>query len=712
MKKNKPTKEILFLISILIVGAISARTFLYTGLPVVADALAHQGRSIIAYQELFNQMRFPTWSFFYYCGYPFLRFYAPLYYLLTSLLAFFAGGNVYLGNKICLFTLHIASGFSMYYLGKELFSSRKAAFIGAVSYLFIFWHLFQVVAMARYPAALFFTEFPLLMLFTIRLFRYERSRDLILLAITWGLLLISHHGYAHFSIYFFVLLAGFHFSVKRWRRHLIVAGIAFLGGVGIAAFSVIPLVFEWSAYKMTAGSLYTTYSPMVKTLVERKIGMPRYWGSGSYLGISILGLAIFGGISGIIRKNKVVIFCLVYLGISTLMTFNFKPLTGIIPFYAEFSGLRHLSFMILPICLLAASGFLAISELVKKSRVIFLICIVAILADTIPFTFHNYYKPVKEVLFGRYQTYMNIRKRPGGNRILDVGNPVDAPYDPGRTYRYPLAGMIYSGRAGVFGPFPQFAPRSSMYTYNWVNDLVLDIVDPGRDSLLESSKKVIKLLDIDYIIRAPGRNESRPGKYRPSFKKDISWTGTSSRKGVLPVFLGSTNQKNRVIFSSVARKWPFSDERKEGVYKVADDYQQLLDRYNIGGDYKADTLWVRTETDNTFPAANLEVTTLGFKLENQKVEVKLSSTGDCYIRLPFSYYDDLQATINGTESRIFPTADYFVGMRIPRGTSRIVLTPQISILRKACNLISIASLVLLTTLLVLPRKRVRWLKLI
>jgi len=232
------------LIAILIVlSAFAAHSFLRPGIPWTGDCWAHLARTQVVYNSL-SAFQIPYWDFHIYYGYPFLKFYGPLYYYLAALFSMLVGGNVVWSNNILLFLSHTTSALTMFILVRRLFNNSGAAFIAGLAYVFSFWHLFHIIAMNRYPAALIYVIAPLSIWAVLYYFANKAVGRAILVGVIFGLALISHPQYGIFIILFSLFFAiPFIKSIKI--MHIIWMAIALMA---ISAFSVFPFLIEVSKY--------------------------------------------------------------------------------------------------------------------------------------------------------------------------------------------------------------------------------------------------------------------------------------------------------------------------------------------------------------------------------------------------------------------------------------------------------------------------------
>ena len=76
------------------------------------------------------------------------------------------------------------------------------------------------------------------------------------------------------------------------------------------------------------------------------------------------------------------------------------------------------------------------------------------------------------------------------------------------------------------------------------------------------------------------------------------------------------------------------------------------------------------------------VTVTKHNVWNQRVEIVVEVSEQCYARLAYAYYPELRVTLNEVEVDARETAGGFIGLKLPKGRNRIAITPQLSSLRK------------------------------
>jgi len=169
-----------------VAAALSSYPFIAPGHPYTVDTWPHLARQSIVYHAIKEGFS-PFYTFMYYCGFPALRFYSPLFSFLGGPLTLLTGGNLLLALRILLVALHLVSALAMYlYLRRSEAQGKKkgegAGFgpaLGAIVYLVIPWRVLYLSIIANYPQALVYVLLPLIFLAlenVLRTRREERSK--------------------------------------------------------------------------------------------------------------------------------------------------------------------------------------------------------------------------------------------------------------------------------------------------------------------------------------------------------------------------------------------------------------------------------------------------------------------------------------------------------------------------------------------------------
>jgi len=686
-------------------GVLSGSSFIQRFIPFGGDTWAHIARAQVVYTEFFTSLRVPIWSFFFYSGYPFLQFYSPLLYYVTGLATLVTGGDVFTGTKLVLFLCHIASGFAMYYFAKEVFRNRGAAFVAAIAYLLTYWHLYQVLFLARYPVALFYVIFPCALLSLELLIRAGRHRHALLLAGIVALLFLIHIGFAAFALLFMVVWLGFRLAQPPERKsagsrlRLCIGGFA--GAFLLSSALLLPFALELAQYRTSVtGSL----PPVLPGSLLAWWETGQAPSAGRYIGLSLLGLALVGVIEGIGSRHRHFMPLVACTVLALILTFA-KGRVGVPdypPFISESLGPQVLSFLVTFLPLLAGGGYLWTErKLGRRSAV--LICSVFLVGDLLPMSIRNIYHP-PEALGTRYNYYQRLRQDSTDSRLLDLGSSLADPFDYFRLARYPGTGFIFAGRPSPLGFFWQFASGSADYAYQWAGEVGRDLANPTTDSVATTTLSALHLLHVGCII-VPSPARRGDTILALTRKGGVDWDMLGIGSPVLPAMACTVDDPSQVLVANVVKPWPGAGTTASWVYLVPSDWKILLDSSIVDPQTLAlRAIWSKDGISDSVPGNPPELLAARSSLEQQRVELDIEVSKECYVRLPYSYFPTLRLTIDGRSARIFCGADRFIFTRVPSGRHRLVLVPTLSSIRRLAAGLNLAAVLGFIGFACLPRR--------
>src|SRR5258708_5739581 len=244
-------------------------------------------------------------------GFPLFNFYPPLPYLFGEIFRVFGVAFVDTAKLTFIFAF-IASGVSMYYLAKE-FWGKWGGIISAVFYIWAPYHSVDIYVRGAMNEAWGIIFFPAILASSYKLITQEKNktRNIILLALSWVGLLLSHNLMA---MIFAPVFAGWciiwlvKICDRKNLRKVITKGlqIAIAGGLafGLVAFFTLPVTLEQNlVHTETLIQGYYDYSAHFATI--RQLLFSRFWGYGPSVwgandGLSFQVGTLYWGISIVI----------------------------------------------------------------------------------------------------------------------------------------------------------------------------------------------------------------------------------------------------------------------------------------------------------------------------------------------------------------------------------------------------------------------------
>jgi hypothetical protein len=176
-------------------------------------------------------------------GYPLFNFYPPLIYYVSSIF-YFLGFSLIWSIKLMIISGFILSAIGIYLLIKKLLG-RLSALLGMTVYIYFFYH--SVTVYVRGALAEFFTLaiLPFVFLSLYKLSQKINRQNLILLAISFALLVLTHPLIAFPSVIFIGLFFVFLFLQNKNKVRFLIFSL--WGGIlslGLSAFFWLPSMIE------------------------------------------------------------------------------------------------------------------------------------------------------------------------------------------------------------------------------------------------------------------------------------------------------------------------------------------------------------------------------------------------------------------------------------------------------------------------------------
>jgi len=245
--KNKIVFVVFFLISL-----VSLKTLLNPGLFTAHD-IWHNLARLIYYKDALDIGQIPP----YYLsniadgfGYPLFMFSYHLPFAIGFILLK-AGWGFDVSLKILYFLSFFASGLSMYFFARDLFYSRLAAFLCALSYLWVPYHFLVLLVSASLGISFAFVFIPLIFWGVYKIAKDVDKKDRnnygnIILSLGFACLVLSHLPSLIVILpALFVFFVSILFNLSNTKKLLFVKKLfkPFLTGIFISAFYLIPTLF-------------------------------------------------------------------------------------------------------------------------------------------------------------------------------------------------------------------------------------------------------------------------------------------------------------------------------------------------------------------------------------------------------------------------------------------------------------------------------------
>jgi hypothetical protein len=703
-------------------AVLSCRLFVMRGHPSSVDVWPHLARLDVVYHAVREGFS-PFYTFMFYSGFPVLRFYSPLFYFLGGLLALLTGGNLLLALRVLLVLLHLLSAFVMYvYLlmkGRGEDKTKTGAgygpALGAIVYLIIPWRTAYLAGSANYPEALVYVLVPLVFLAMEHILKGRSVNQGmkgempagLLLGLWVGLLFLAHLVYAIFTL---LLLAvwwatagGLRQNARQWRA----LGAAVPAGIGVSAFFLIPFAVEQASHRFPITHLNLPV-PDLLVLLGFKARVGGY--AGVYLGLSVLLMLIVAcGAVAFRRRFRYQTPALVGLAVSLVLTYapallkerQYLITTGLPPE-------RFLLFVIFFIALLVPSAFEltqgALSRRGISPGLVFAVMAIVALSDCLLSTRHFSYPDRSQYMAVREEFYPIVRGEPHA-RLLDLDlreSRIDA---PAQTSRLPTVGVIYGGLPTPLGlPYHQYAPRSMLHVYPWVNYVAGEIGDTSHAVMSDNMHKALALMGVSHFITLPTVVNVNGTSFL-TLKQQMDWDDRFVKtEREPPLALGMTHQGLVLAANRVAPMAPDTLVADHS-FIVARNWRRLLDALQLNEQNHSLNFIpaiAGTAPDSLPGQPVLDVDSV--RIRHPYVVTAFQVSSDCFVRVAVSYYPELVMTLDGRPIRFFETADHFTYIRCPAGRHVLLVTALLGGLRLATLLFSLVSLPTLLVLILWRRR--------
>jgi hypothetical protein len=106
----------------------------------------------------------------------------------------------------------------------------------------------------------------------------------------------------------------------------------------------------------------------------------------------------------------------------------------------------------------------------------------------------------------------------------------------------------------------------------------------------------------------------------------------------------------------------------------------------------AERIFIRDLARPVSLETNPDVRVISHHVYNQRVELQVDVTQDCYARLAYTYYPHIDLLVDGVRVEPHETAGHFMALYLTAGEHEVVIQPYLSTLRRGLLLASILAL--------------------
>jgi hypothetical protein len=638
---------------------------------LVLDAVPHAGRTEMVRESLSQGYYYPTWSNDWYCGYPLLQFYPPLYFWITGTIAWITG-SVFLATKAVLFTGLILAGFMMYLYVRQMTRSAPAATLAGLAFSVNPMNLSLLLVDMRTTHIAAYIMLPCLW------WRYERfrqgrdgfARAGLSLGLALGVFIIFHHGYALFGSELLLIWAALH-AVEGRRRRPEMVTVVLLGlavAAGLALFFIVPyvaeagntMVFSYQAHRGVTAFNFPPDHTLGTTLTRGLFMSTRRV---TYLGASLAGLGLAGGAAALAFGRGRGWRLAVMLGLSGFLLYGYRaPGYGWFPLV--YSQLEIARLTIYPVFFLAAllgAGLAAaLTRLGRRRGRRWLAggatagLMVLVLAD---------YSVARRFTWPSWERREHIHD--GGMleryarelRDADARRPDRAlaarfyVFGPDWFTRARMNNMLtmLSGLPSPPGSFHQVVtPEYEQLLDSTQNWLLAEFAHAGG---LSKSRDALRLLDVAEVMYLDDR------------------AGSEARRSAVPAC--------PALASTVLL--PYRAERIDAAELCA--AMRLDPQRDRAAALLIDPRFSLPPLGPASPGPD-EFTVTSFRQDLRLTRLNVRADRPLYVRVSHRYYPYLDVRLNGRPAAYARSPEDFLLVAVPAGESEIVISPRLSRLRK------------------------------
>lgn len=481
-------KNIIYIFLIILLSGIFISPLLEFKFYQSHDGEGHAAR-FAAYFQAFKDGQFPPrWAGNLNFGYgtPVFIFYYPLPGFVAS--GLHAIGTSYEDSFLALMIISFLLAPLFFYFWMREYLNKDIAFVGGLLYGLAPYHFLNVYVRGDIAETMALVFVPLVFLFIEKFIRSNKIIFLLLGAVSYGLLVLSHNG---ISLMFSPIL--FLYAVLRSKNKKILSFtlLIFILGLLLSSFFWLPALYEgkYVNTQVFIGSMYKKHFPTPLQLLYSN------WGFGTdvqkpeglspqigILHIALIVLALFTLFRNKDKKN--IIF---WLGVFLLAVLITLPLSGFI--WEKLSILRLYQF---PWRFTALSGFAAavigcFALETFKNKKLYLACLILLIISSIPFIKVKKYESKND---NYYNNYLATTDYGATISIWTAGDPGE----PAKTQLELIGGK---------GKIENFVKKSNLHTFTInaeTNSQILDNTTyfPGWIATIDGKKVPLEFQDMNH----------------------------------------------------------------------------------------------------------------------------------------------------------------------------------------------------------------------
>jgi len=696
-EKIKENDVLIAFILAIVVSMIMLRYFYGADIKVLGnDVMAH----IYKVWLLSNQIRNVSWPYWglwdqnWYCGYPFLQLYAPLFYYASASLVVLLNLSPQDAVRVVTFVVYPLSAFIMYFCSLQITKNKLASVISSLSYATVPAFIADLATAGNPTVLLGFVLFPLLILFTERLTAKKGAEgvNFSIASLTLAAAILSAYrtGLAYtFSVFLFMVL-NYAFLKRFPIKHFLIIPAAVL----ISTFFVAPALI----YGMTVANISW---PATEPLSALPFWFLIFLVPSNHCSLGV-PLFIFGlllptflmirhrrGTDGVLEEKKLRIFFWCAIALFAL-TFSF-----IIPFHEHIPLLNNLllgatvpalSFfaaILCGSCLVLPNGNSIIKTKISRRQVALVFAMILILFQAANvYTYHSpspdqymrVYDYIQSNDNGWFRAFQ-VPRQPSSSSISMFFDVIvlDGWFDQGAT-----EGLEYFILRMMGFAEPKGRP------YGW------------GDFYASPSKALsaLRILGVKYVIV-----DSADPVFPPDVSKTIFWG--VNRSDLVERVAGPFGPSDSIYIFKLKGWYPVI---AASMAFVINDDNELAIFYDIVSNRTfnpTSAVFIsRSEVYNEIPwqnwtgkypivAESVNLTIHQLVIDDMTFQINFEVNRSSFLYIPISCFPNLQVTLNGVETRTFKALPDFFTLYLPsKGLYNLTISRVMTSLEAALLLLS------------------------
>jgi len=690
-----PALNVLVLLLLTCITLFLGHGILHKGFMLYMDGIVHCPQTEMVRYSLSKGIFPPYWSNHWFCGFPLLQFYSPIYFYVTGVIAWLQG-SVWFATKAFLFIGFVLSAFGMYLFCRQFTGNTMAGIIAGVAFSLNPSNFNLIMRWLRTTHIAVFIMMPLLWYFFERFYRGKDNlgRAVFYLGTCMGIFVLFQQTYALFCTFIFMTYVVLHVvrihPFKVQGIIVVLIGLAGMLALLISLFFTLPFVVEGKytmilsemTYKGLASFAAQPDHTLLSTLDRASfLKFQRV----SYLGITPMVMGIIGCILflAINRSRRSIVFAIM-LALGFFLVYGYE--TGVyshIPFiYSQVEIMRLIIYLIFFLAFFIAVGYAEICRLIERrfqgsiwKPLLGALILIVIIGDyAVDRQLHwRSWDEKRNVWDGGIQTQLAKtveehwkKDRPPDNdsRFLTLGTNFYLRSDSDDNIITCLTSI-----PSVYGSFERVPTKQYMQFYLSASDWIISEMEKAKTP--GPSLDAFKLLNVTTFLY---------------FFQNVETVRVISTPG-LPA----------IASTEITAFDPGQDLKS----------QQIVNAMSIDPDQPiAKTLLIDTKTtlDNLTGKSNtpLQFEIISFHQTIKDTELNVRLNREAYIRISHRYWPYLHIRINGQVSPFARSPEDFILIKAPPGESKITIEPYLSRLRKITFFISAAGFLLSVWFFLIP----------